>query len=697
MLSVGNKLCGGGPSLPTGKGFPSYLRLDSTGNQLDDDLSPMKQQDTKGMFSSMFGHLGSVPMDQFKKSMDPHHQMNFSQFQTRFAPPLNFSDPMQNWNRPIRQGFFPGSPRPPCLMSKTIPADFNFMGQHIGHKNMSAPYNSYYCDPYTHTMFPVPPPSGGALYGCPPVPFRYTGPGYHPGQFTGFCASAPANFAKSQGPRYGCVQQGMHQKHPRKSCGRSTPRHKNRSCKSTDFKDTREISPEKCVKSDISEQLGSMNISACDSVAKTAPESVQKCQLHKKTKTEDNQQVLMSKNCEKITVISPVAKTPTQEALALTETLTHVQDSDKVITDKPDQTETAVSDLDLINDLFAPSCFEIEAAITPGKSVTEIKAPSNCMKVKTNCASVVSDNSSIAPVHSTASKVPVGLLLPSKKRKKSRPSAKRRIELREKRESSDQGPSGRGSSTKSKDDFKSCKKNGALFEDISFEVDFHEPEVESKSRISGVCKITPTSDSENKPTSFSFVVTVSDSETDTGSDWDDDSDDDVTNVLMNDLDDPLLNPFQFHFCILSAPPPSSEVSSATAEKAVNSDECDTVDGATSSDFDESFPGCSQESRREVQEQLRRFNSLWSITGDVTFTDDEDKKVHFARDDALVAVHVAEDWARRGPWETYARDRCRFNDRIHKFEEASKHVFNQAHRQKMYNKYYSDNVDDSECC
>ncbi|KAL1488220.1 hypothetical protein ABEB36_015176 [Hypothenemus hampei] len=66
-----------------------------------------------------------------------------------------------------------------------------------------------------------------------------------------------------------------------------------------------------------------------------------------------------------------------------------------------------------------------------------------------------------------------------------------------------------------------------------------------------------------------------------------------------------------------------------------------------------------------------------------------KKVRFAAEDKLCEVHPMIKWsyayqaARKGPWETFARDRCRFKDRVARVERDVKHVLNPEHRAKIY--------------
>ena len=68
---------------------------------------------------------------------------------------------------------------------------------------------------------------------------------------------------------------------------------------------------------------------------------------------------------------------------------------------------------------------------------------------------------------------------------------------------------------------------------------------------------------------------------------------------------------------------------------------------------------------------------------------------FAADDSLAVVHCPEKWAdeyaaaRKGQWEEYGRDRCRFQQRIRTVEDAIGHIFKADHRQEVFEKYISE--------
>ncbi|CAH0549624.1 unnamed protein product [Brassicogethes aeneus] len=66
-----------------------------------------------------------------------------------------------------------------------------------------------------------------------------------------------------------------------------------------------------------------------------------------------------------------------------------------------------------------------------------------------------------------------------------------------------------------------------------------------------------------------------------------------------------------------------------------------------------------------------------------------KRVRFAEEEDLCEVHPMVQWAyayqaaRKGPWEVYARDRERFKKRIQNTETILSPIFDQKHRDKIY--------------
>ncbi|CAH2319081.1 Hypothetical predicted protein [Pelobates cultripes] len=70
-----------------------------------------------------------------------------------------------------------------------------------------------------------------------------------------------------------------------------------------------------------------------------------------------------------------------------------------------------------------------------------------------------------------------------------------------------------------------------------------------------------------------------------------------------------------------------------------------------------------------------------------------KKVHFSPD---VSIHRMVTWsyahrmARKGPWEEYARDRCRFKKRISETEDAISYCLTPRHREKIWDFLYGRN-------
>ncbi|XP_050302615.1 uncharacterized protein LOC126740578 [Anthonomus grandis grandis] len=71
----------------------------------------------------------------------------------------------------------------------------------------------------------------------------------------------------------------------------------------------------------------------------------------------------------------------------------------------------------------------------------------------------------------------------------------------------------------------------------------------------------------------------------------------------------------------------------------------------------------------------------------------EKRVKFAPPNQLCEVHPMIKWsyayqaARKGPWEMHARDRDRFRWRIFRVEQDIKYIFDQEHRNKIYNERF----------
>ncbi|KAF5306573.1 hypothetical protein FQR65_LT07300 [Abscondita terminalis] len=81
--------------------------------------------------------------------------------------------------------------------------------------------------------------------------------------------------------------------------------------------------------------------------------------------------------------------------------------------------------------------------------------------------------------------------------------------------------------------------------------------------------------------------------------------------------------------------------------------------------------------------------------DVTSDDSPTKKVRFANPDQLCEVHPMVQWsyayrnARKGPWEQYALDRMRFQNRINNSKPVLEYVLQPAHRNEIYKDRFMD--------
>lgn len=74
-----------------------------------------------------------------------------------------------------------------------------------------------------------------------------------------------------------------------------------------------------------------------------------------------------------------------------------------------------------------------------------------------------------------------------------------------------------------------------------------------------------------------------------------------------------------------------------------------------------------------------------------------KKVRFAENEELCEIHPMVQWsfayrnARKGPWEEYARDRHRFNKRIHDTGEVLSRILDLKHRENVYRERFEGRV------
>jgi len=96
--------------------------------------------------------------------------------------------------------------------------------------------------------------------------------------------------------------------------------------------------------------------------------------------------------------------------------------------------------------------------------------------------------------------------------------------------------------------------------------------------------------------------------------------------------------------------------------------------------------------------LEAVNRKWSAVYNSSTTDDikssgaKQKKVHFAQEGdihPLKTFHTVEEYCRRGPWERYAADRCRFKSRIADVQAVIDPVLNISHRKKIFTDRYTD--------
>jgi len=80
--------------------------------------------------------------------------------------------------------------------------------------------------------------------------------------------------------------------------------------------------------------------------------------------------------------------------------------------------------------------------------------------------------------------------------------------------------------------------------------------------------------------------------------------------------------------------------------------------------------------------------------DSGFDELKDKKVRFRLEPE---IHIMRSWdfayraARKGNWENYARDRCRFQNRIANLDSIISTVLSKQHREKIFNERFSKNL------
>uniref|UniRef100_A0A4W3J3F4 Protein phosphatase 1 regulatory subunit 15A/B C-terminal domain-containing protein n=1 Tax=Callorhinchus milii TaxID=7868 RepID=A0A4W3J3F4_CALMI len=181
----------------------------------------------------------------------------------------------------------------------------------------------------------------------------------------------------------------------------------------------------------------------------------------------------------------------------------------------------------------------------------------------------------------------------------------------------------------------------------------------------------------------------SEDEEDKASDWDDDGFDSETSSDFSDSDcssdeteklwnsfssswDPY-NPLNFQACIKTTKrqkktlPENPELHQETTSGSTCPQQSlsSLVDSDTA--MDSGFSEAVQNQLREVVTQL--------ISGRKGY-----KKVAF--DEHVIEYYVSSEEIRKGPWEEYARDRCRFQRRIRETEESIGYCFTFEHRQRM---------------
>ncbi|CAG9768130.1 unnamed protein product [Ceutorhynchus assimilis] len=116
-------------------------------------------------------------------------------------------------------------------------------------------------------------------------------------------------------------------------------------------------------------------------------------------------------------------------------------------------------------------------------------------------------------------------------------------------------------------------------------------------------------------------------------------------------------------------------------------------GDEETDDDTSFLSSSEEESSSEDEEASKFDEVDCSAAHTSYSQTDrtrdKKKVRFVSDEKLCEVHSMIKWsfayqsARKGPWEMYARDRCRFKDRILRVEWDIKNIFNRKHRERIY--------------
>lgn len=100
--------------------------------------------------------------------------------------------------------------------------------------------------------------------------------------------------------------------------------------------------------------------------------------------------------------------------------------------------------------------------------------------------------------------------------------------------------------------------------------------------------------------------------------------------------------------------------------------------------------------------LEAINKRWSETYDSSGVNDiksvgakHKKQVHFAREESvshpLQTVHPVEEYCRRGPWERFAADRCRFKSRITDVQAVINPILCERHRENVFSNRFADSV------
>ncbi|XP_067913532.1 protein phosphatase 1 regulatory subunit 15B [Heterodontus francisci] len=164
-----------------------------------------------------------------------------------------------------------------------------------------------------------------------------------------------------------------------------------------------------------------------------------------------------------------------------------------------------------------------------------------------------------------------------------------------------------------------------------------------------------------------------DSEKDEDSDWDDDGFDSDGSSELSDTEEELLsslagtsdpyNLMNFQACIKT----QQQVETRTAFESSCPQQPVLCTLVLEDDSDRLDSGFSDELQGELQQTFAQ----------LALEKKHSKKVAF--DEHVTVYYVSSEEIRKGPWEVYARDRCRFQKRIREIEECIGYCFTLKHR------------------